>query len=121
MSDTTQDQIRFEENAELLKAMAHPVRLMIIEELLRNPRCVTAIHEILDVRQSNISQHLTILRNARIVASDRDGSYRCYYLRNPDLCRTILEALCRKWPETGIDDVRDKFKKALKKRLSRHE
>lgn len=57
--DNKSDQIRFDTNTEVLKAMAHPVRIMIIDELLRNPRCFTAIHEILDVRQPNISQHLT--------------------------------------------------------------
>ena len=75
-SDNKPDQTYFDANSDLLRAMAHPVRLMIMDELLSNPRCVTAMHEILDVRQPNISQHLTILKNSGIVASDRDGSYR---------------------------------------------
>lgn len=111
------DKTFFDMNAEVLKAMAHPVRLMIIDELLRNPRCVTAIHEILDIRQPNISQHLTILRNSGIVASDSDGSYRCYYLRKPDLVRALLNTLDRVWPEEDIENVRGRFKKALNKRL----
>ena len=73
--------------------MAHPVRLMTMDELLRNPRCVTAINEILDVRQLNISQHLTTLMNSGIVASDRDSSYRCYHLRKPGLVEAVLETL----------------------------
>jgi len=115
-SDT--GQTRFNLNAEYLKAMAHPVRLMIIDELLRNPRCVTAIHEILDVGQPNISQHLTILKNAGIGSSDRDGAYRCYYLRRPELARTLMEALQRDWPEANMDEVRGKFKRALNRRLN---
>ncbi len=105
--------------ADILKALAHPVRLMIVDELLRSPRCVTAIHEILDIRQPNISQHLMILKNSGIVGSDRDGSYRCYYIRKPDLMRAILDALSGTWPEAEIDDVRGKFKRALSKRLSK--
>jgi DNA-binding transcriptional ArsR family regulator len=109
----------FELNADILKAMAHPVRLMIIDELLKNPRCVTAIHEILDVRQPNISQHLTILKNAGIVASDRDGAYICYYLRKPSLIMALMKALEGSWPEAKIDDVRGKFRKALSVRLGK--
>ncbi len=103
--------------AELLKAMAHPVRLMIIKELLKNPRCVTAIHEILDVRQPNISQHLGILRNAGLVGSDRDGAYRCYFLRRPRQAEEMIRILEEPWEETDIVDVRKRFRKALTKRL----
>ncbi|RKZ07651.1 ArsR family transcriptional regulator [Candidatus Fermentibacteria bacterium] len=99
--------------------MAHRVRLMIMDELLRSPRCVSAMHEILDVRQPNISQHLSILKNSGIVASDQDGSYRCYYLRRPGLVKAVLESLNREWPEADIEDVRGKFKRALKKRLNK--
>lgn len=99
--------------------MAHPVRLMILQELLKNPRCVTAIHEILEVRQPNISQHLTILRNSGLVLSDRDGNYRCYYLRWPGFVGAMLEALKTSWPETEIEDARGSFRKALAKRLKK--
>ena len=118
-SDREADRTFFDTKTDLLRAMAHPVRLMILEELLRNPRCVTAIHEILDVRQPNISQHLTILKNSGIVSSDRDGSYRCYYLRRPGLVKALLEALRKEWPEVEIESVRGKFKRALKKRLNK--
>jgi|GEM_PF-2911176 len=112
-----QDGPPFESFAEILKAMAHPVRLMILTELMKNPRCVTAIHEILDIRQPNISQHLGILKNSGLVLSDRDGAYRCYYLRWPGFVQAVLEALGRSWPETDKEDVRGRFRKALKKRL----
>jgi ArsR family transcriptional regulator len=114
-SENRPDQTRFDNHADILKAIAHPVRLMIIDQLLLNPKCVMAIHEILDVRQSNISQHLTILRNSGIVASDSDGSYRCYFLRKPGFVKAVMEALGNDWPETDIEEVRKKFKKALKK------
>ena len=104
--------------ASILKAFAHPVRLLILNELLRNPRCVTAIREILDVRQPNISQHLTVLRNSGMVASKQEGSYRCYYLPRPGLVKAIFEAIGRDWPETAIEKVREQFKTALSKRLN---
>jgi ArsR family transcriptional regulator len=114
-SENRPDQTRFDSHADILKALAHPVRLMIIDQLLLNPKCVMAIHEILDVRQSNISQHLSILRNSGIVASDSDGSYRYYYVRRPGLLKAVLETLDTDWPETDIEEVRKKFKKALNK------
>lgn len=112
---------RFESKAEILKAMAHPVRLLILEELVKNPRCVNAIHEILEVRQPNISQHLTILRNAGIVGSQKDGVYRCYFLIRPGLVKAAFSALEQNWPETNINDVRKKFKHALEKRLQQEQ
>lgn len=107
--------------SETLKALAHPTRLMIVDELLKNPRCVTAIHEILDVRQPNISQHLNILRSSGLVESGRDGAYRCYYLRQPDFVRSLLEALGKDWPESNIEEVRKRFKTALKERNTEKE
>ena len=112
---------RFESKAEILKAMAHPVRLLILEELVKNPRCVSAIHEILEVRQPNISQHLTILRNAGIVGSQKDGAYRCYFLVSPGLIKAIFTALNMNWPETNISDVRKKFRQALEERLQQEQ
>lgn len=112
-SEDRPDLTSYDNHADILKAVAHPVRLMIIDQLLLNPKCVMAIHEILDVRQSNISQHLSILRNSGIVASDRDGSYRCYFLRKPGLVKAVMEALGKEWPETDIEEVRKKFRTAL--------
>ncbi len=48
----------------ILKALAHPTRLKIVIKLQQGTKCVTDIHEILPASQANISQHLTILRNA---------------------------------------------------------
>ena len=112
---------RFESKAEILKAMAHPVRLLILEELVKNPRCVNAIHEILEVRQPNISQHLTILRNAGIVGSQKDGTYRCYFLVKPGLVKAAIGALNTDWPEANIDDVRKKFRHSLENRFQQEQ
>jgi ArsR family transcriptional regulator len=115
MSDDASDRADW---TSILKAFAHPVRLMILDELLRNPRCVTAIREILEVRQPNISQHLTVLRNSGLVASRQDGSYRCYYLPRPGLVKAVFEAIGKDWPETAMEKVREQFRTALKKRLN---
>ncbi len=84
--------------AELLKAFAHPTRLQILEELHRGTRCVTDMEEILPVSQVNISQHLTVLRNARLVDFAQDGAVRCYYVSRPKLVEGVLTLLSAAHP-----------------------
>jgi len=79
--------------AELLKACAHPTRLLILQELLDGPKCVTDIEDLLSSKQSNISQHLTVLRHARLVDFAQDGTLRCYYLARPKFVRQVLRLL----------------------------
>jgi DNA-binding transcriptional ArsR family regulator len=79
--------------AELLKALAHPTRLQIVMELLKGTKCVTDIQEILPASQANISQHLTVLRNARLVDFAQDGSQRCYYVSRPKLASAVIKLL----------------------------
>ncbi len=79
--------------AELLKAFAHPTRLRILEELRQGTRCVTDMEEILPVTQVNISQHLTVLRNASLVDFAQDGAVRCYYISRPKLVEGMLTLL----------------------------
>ena len=79
--------------AELLKALAHPTRLQIVAELLKGTKCVSDIQEILPASQANISQHLTVLRNAGIVNFAQDGSQRCYFVSRSKLVAAILSQL----------------------------
>jgi ArsR family transcriptional regulator len=84
------DPDRAYERAELLKAFAHPTRLQILAELAKGTRCVTDMEDILPVTQVNISQHLTVLRNAKLVDFAQDGGTRCYYLSRPKLVEGVL-------------------------------
>jgi ArsR family transcriptional regulator len=86
------------ERAELVKAFAHPTRLQILEELRNGTKCVTDMEEILPVTQVNISQHLTVLRNAKLVDFAQDGGTRCYYLNRPKLVEGILDLLAADFP-----------------------
>jgi len=83
--------MKIEEIAQLLKALGHPVRLRIVEALLKEKRCVNDIKELLNARQPNISQHLYILKANKIVDCHREGKMRCYFLRKPELLRSLLE------------------------------
>ncbi|HSL92789.1 MAG TPA: metalloregulator ArsR/SmtB family transcription factor [Candidatus Limnocylindrales bacterium] len=84
--------------SDLLKAFAHPTRLQILGELRKGTRCVTDMEEILPVTQVNISQHLTVLRNAKLVDFAQDGALRCYYLSRPRLVEGILDLLATDFP-----------------------
>lgn len=84
---------RANEWADLLKAFAHPTRLQILNELRRGTKCVTDMEEILPVTQVNISQHLTVLRNAKLVDFAQDGAVRCYYISRPRLVEGVLDLL----------------------------
>jgi ArsR family transcriptional regulator len=84
--------------AETLKAFAHPTRLAILDELRKGTRCVTDMEDILPVTQVNISQHLTVLRNARLVDFAPDGAVRCYYVSRPKLVEGVLALLAADHP-----------------------
>tara|TARA_B100000768_G_C11000466_1_gene257697 strand:+ start:31 stop:324 length:294 start_codon:yes stop_codon:yes gene_type:complete len=74
MSKTTSFQI-LDKSAEILKVMAHPIRLGIIEILiLEGQLSVTEIYQKLDIEQSVISYHLKNMRLVNLVVSDRKGT-----------------------------------------------
>ena len=64
--------------AEVLKAMAHPTRLYMLETLSEGERCVCELNELVDADHSTISKHLTILKQAGLV-SDRKEGLKVYY------------------------------------------
>jgi len=68
------DYAKFNEVAEMLKVLAHPVRLCIVKGLLENGGCnVSHMQDCLQAPQSTISQHLQKLRRAGIVTGTRSG------------------------------------------------
>ncbi|TAL32224.1 MAG: ArsR family transcriptional regulator [Spirochaetes bacterium] len=78
-----------EARARIIKAVAHPARLFIVEELKRGERCVCELTDMLGFDTSTVSKHLSVLDNAGIVEHRKSGT-NCYYsLRVP----CILEFL----------------------------
>ena len=76
-------QARFESRAHIVKAMAHPTRLFIVDELSRQERCVCELRDMVGADMSTVSKHLSILKNAGIVAVEKRGSQVFYSLRVP--------------------------------------
>jgi ArsR family transcriptional regulator len=72
-----------EARARVIKAMAHPTRLLFVEELAKGERCVCELNEMVDADVSTISKHLAVLKNAGIVRDEKRGSRVFYSLRTP--------------------------------------
>lgn len=74
-------QARFEQRARILKALAHPTRLFIVDELSRAERCVCELAEMIGADVSTVSRHLSILKNAGILQDEKRGLQVFYNLK----------------------------------------
>lgn len=79
--------------AELLKALANPLRLRIVRALRDGPRCVHELVDELEVSQPLVSQHLRVLRGARLVATERRGRETAYSLDDHHVLHIVDDAL----------------------------
>jgi DNA-binding transcriptional ArsR family regulator len=87
---TTLDIQKLEIAASKLRAMAHPMRIAIIELLNENKKLtVTQIYEGLSIEQASASHHLNILKNKGLLDSKRDGKMIYYSLRTNVLANVI--------------------------------
>ena len=85
-----------EELAELAKALAHPVRILIVRNLLRIGTCYFGkLADLLPVAASTASQHLSILKDAGIVKGEVEGERPCYCIDTKKLkrVRALLDHL----------------------------
>lgn len=76
-------QALYEARARIIKALAHPARLLIVDELRAEPRCVCEIQAVLGLDMSTVSKHLSVLKNAGIVRDEKRGVQVYYTLRCP--------------------------------------
>src|SRR6056297_3573398 len=84
-----------EEEANLLKALAHPVMLVIVKGLMSEEGCnVSEMQQCLNIPQSTLSQHLAKLREADILSSERNGLERNYYVVD-EQAEKIVKVLSR--------------------------
>jgi ArsR family transcriptional regulator len=85
-------------NIDILKLVAHPVRIAILDELSKGVKCVSDLEDFLEIRQSNISQHLSVLRHSGIIDFFIDGRLRCYFLKSPFII-DLLEIVKKDYPD----------------------
>jgi ArsR family transcriptional regulator len=72
-----------EARAKIIKAIAHPSRLFIIEELNKHEYCVNELTEMIGADASTVSKHLSVLKNAGLVTDEKRGQSIYYTLRCP--------------------------------------
>ncbi len=65
----------------VIKALAHPTRLFIVEELEKGERCVCELTAMIGADVSTVSKHLSVLRQAGIVEDDKRGNQVFYCLK----------------------------------------
>src|SRR5210317_660551 len=81
--------------ANMLKAIAHPMRIAILSFLEEGKKLtVTEIHELLNIEQSTTSHHLGILKDKGVLSSKREGKNTYYFLKHNNL-RQIVECVSR--------------------------
>jgi len=74
---------QLEVRARIIKAMAHPTRLFIVEELAKGPLCVSELTGMIGADVSTVSKHLSILSNAGILSHEKRGNQVFYRLQTP--------------------------------------
>lgn len=78
---------------ELLRALAAPVRIAIVLQLRAGERCVHELVDALGVAQPLISQHLRVLKSARVVHGERRGREVLYRLADDHLSHIVVDAV----------------------------
>lgn len=98
---------KLRESSELMRALAHPLRIKILEFIDQNGSVnVNKIYNTLKLEQSITSQHLRILRSVGLVQTEREGKY-IHYSLNYDMIFHTLGTLERFWEESKNIAVED--------------
>jgi DNA-binding transcriptional ArsR family regulator len=104
------------ELAELLRALAHPRRIQIVEELRSAERDVASLATATGLAHSSVSQHLMVLRAHRVVSERREGRRVFYRLRSEKLADWLVQGMDFLSP---MDQQTDEVRKAIKKAKSK--
>ena len=87
-----------ERKANILKALAHPVRITVFEALAEGEKTVSELVELLDQKDANTSRHLAVMRGAGLVETRKEGLNVYYAIKLPCLVpmlSCLSEGLCR--------------------------
>lgn len=97
-------QARYAARAKILKALAHPTRLFIVDQIAGQEKCVCELTEMIGADTSTVSKHLSLLKDAGIVADDKRGLQVFYRLRVPCMLNLFdcVEGVMRANVETQL-------------------
>lgn len=91
---------RYQAKAKVIKALAHPTRLFIVDELSQGERCVCDLRDMIGADISTVSKHLALLRSANLVVYERRGQQVFYRLRTTcvldflNCIQSVQKAVC---------------------------
>jgi DNA-binding transcriptional ArsR family regulator len=103
--------------ADFFKALAHPVRIRILEVLIRGERSVQELQETLGLEQPVVSQQLGVLRMSRIVAARKKGVSVRYAVRDPLVAELL--AVARRIFDNQLVDTQDLLRQLREERGKR--
>lgn len=89
MPALAQMQRLYRERARIIKALAHPTRLYIVDQLAHAPRCVCELTALIGADVSTVSKHLSLLRSAGLVEDEKRGAQVWYRLCAPCILNFI--------------------------------
>ena len=75
--------------ADFFKTLAHPARIEILKILAPGERCVCELSAEMDIEQSNLSQHLGLLKKQGIIVSRKEGAKVMYRILYPDIFEVV--------------------------------
>ena len=87
MDSSQKHSARLELRAQILKALAHPTRLLFVEELGKSERCVCELQRLVGLDMSTVSKHLSILKGVGLVDDEKRGNQVFYSLQTPCILR----------------------------------
>lgn len=94
-----------EAKANVLKALGHPTRLWMAEQLEDGEKCVCELAEFIDADFSTISKHLSVLKQAGVVTDEKRGKQVYYKLKVPCILKymSCIEAVIKTQAEEQAD------------------
>lgn len=93
----------YERQAQICKAFANPVRLVILDLIAKGEMQCADLQEALGITKANLSQHLAVLRSSGIVATRRQGKQLICTLAIPEVkqaCQLVHKVLEKQWEGT---------------------
>ncbi len=95
---------KYEERARIIKAMAHPTRLFMVDQLAKGEKCVCELTKMVGADTSTVSKHLSLLKNAGIVQDEKRGLMVFYKLRTPCVLKmfSCIEGVMKKKAEEAL-------------------
>lgn len=98
MNMKKEDKLKSEARAKVLKALAHPARIFIVDKLSEKSYCVCELTDMLELDISTVSKHLSVLRNAGVIESNKQGTTVYYTLKYSCIMKFIgcIEEVVRK-------------------------